>query len=228
MFAADLDRRVGVKIYAAHATNPTYTLGDELAESEIGLGKATLTHNLSGTSGGTRYHILPYPETAVTANAHYSIAVTAKTPAVTTSTVVSEATSTRIGSGPITSSQTVSGTWTGATTSLNRPGHYSQLYRFTTNGNFNAVIDLASTAADPYLYVWPSGPLAGLYGYRSRYEDDNSGTGNNARVGGAAGTEDALRIRANDPTYYIEATTADAGQAGAFTLTVTLSTVQIL
>ena len=52
-------------------------------------------------------------------------------------------------------------------------------------------------------------------------EDDNSGTGNSARIGGTAAVPELRMTSGRD--HYVEATTAEAAQAGSFTLTVTLS-----
>ena len=234
VFSLDLDQRIGVEIWPAAAANPTYSLGTtKTAESEIGVGKATLTHNLTGTSGGTRYHIRPYPETAITASSYYSIAITAKTPVVTP-TVATIAGAPWINTSATSNTQvnlganaSISGTWTSAKLSPTRPGHYSQLYKLRLGGFRNVSINLESSDADPYLRVWiPSSSFSGwTYAASAPWifdlEDDNSGTGNNARIGGTA-TAPEMRMRSGF-NYYVEATTANTAQAGSFTLTVTLS-----
>ena len=234
VYPIDFDQRVGVEIYNSTSNPPTLGLGTRIDGSEIGLGKATLTRYFTGhATNGSRYHVRPYPAANVTADTYYAIAVTAKTPVVTpaVATIAGapwiNTSSTSANAVSLGANASITGTWTAAKTSPTLPGHYSQLYKLRLASFRNVSINLTSSDADPYLRVWiPSSSFAG-WSYSASapwiydVEDDNSGTGNNARVGGTPALPE-MRMRSGFD-YYVEATTAEAAQAGSFTLTVTLS-----
>ena len=96
--------------------------------------------------------------------------------------------------------------WTsGSCQSVRRPGRYAKFYHFYMYDDGSARIDLTSSA-NPYLYL-----LSG-YGTNGNIiaQDDNSGTGNNARI---------THSLAKGGWYTIEATTSGSGATGSFTLT---------
>ncbi|MCG6553165.1 MAG: hypothetical protein L7F77_12650 [Candidatus Magnetominusculus sp. LBB02] len=119
---------------------------------------------------------------------------------------------------PCTSTTTASvnnsytGSWSSSSCySVQRSGSYSTYYTLTLSSATNLQIKLTSTSADAYLILHSGSGTSGTV----LAEDDDSG-------GGTVGT-DALISQTGlaAGTYTIETTTADTGQTGMYTLTVT-------
>ena len=98
----------------------------------------------------------------------------------------------------------ISGAWSGACLSFNRPGSYARFYAFTQNTDSEVFITLESGDTNTYLYMQKGAGRTGK-SFRSQGSADRY---SRIEHGFAAGT------------YTIEATTYEAGQSGSFTLTV--------
>lgn len=101
---------------------------------------------------------------------------------------------------------TARASWGTACVSVHRPGSNARYYTFTLAKQTKVQIDLASTAADAFLYLLSGNSPSN----NSIAVDDNSGGRGNARL-----------TRTLPPgTYTVEATTRLSGAQGAFTLKV--------
>ncbi len=112
--------------------------------------------------------------------------------------------------------QTVSGMLTSADCAVNFDGdvYYTDLYTFSGTAGQQITIRMSSTVVDSYLVLdTPSGA--------NSVSDDDGGGGNDARIP-ASGTYTLPETG----TYTIEATTYDAFDVGAYTLTLTGPTTQ--
>ena len=98
----------------------------------------------------------------------------------------------------------VSGTWTSACLSFNRPGSYARFYVFTLDTDSTVFITLESDDTNTYLYM-QKGAGRTSKSFRSQGSPDRY---SRIEDGFAAGT------------YTIEATTYEAGLSGSFTLTI--------
>jgi len=110
---------------------------------------------------------------------------------------------------PIAIGSTLSGNWTTGCASTHRSGSYAKFYTFTLSAPQTMVINLASTAADAYLFLLSGNGTGGTV-LNTPGADDDAGGGNNAR------TTKALSAG----TYTIEATTFDSSKTGAFSLSI--------
>lgn len=101
---------------------------------------------------------------------------------------------------------TARASWAPACTSVHRPGSNARYYTFNLTKQTKVQIDLASTAADAFLYLLPGASPSNNW----ITLNDNGGGKGNARISQtlAAGT------------YTVEATTSLPGAQGAFTLKV--------
>ena len=117
--------------------------------------------------------------------------------------------------GTLSAGNTVSrtGTWSSACESGNRFGRSAHYYTFTLSQNSSVTLDLASSAADTYLYVLEGTHWSGAVVVRN---DDRNGTNRNARI--------EYPLQAGD--YTVEATTYRAGETGSFTLTIAVSSFE--
>ncbi len=83
--------------------------------------------------------------------------------------------------------------------------YYADLYTFNATSGRQVIIEVTSTAFDPYVYlIGPSGIVLA--------EDDDGGEGSNARIPATTGT---FTLPSNGK-YTIEVTSADAGATGAY------------
>ncbi len=108
---------------------------------------------------------------------------------------------------PITADGTVPGSWAAGCDSQESGRGYARWYTFTLAQESDVTITLESSDADTYLYL-RSGDDArsGAFLYEN---DDDGGT-----------TKSTIEETLSAGTYTIEATTYEAGETGAFTLTV--------
>ncbi len=98
----------------------------------------------------------------------------------------------------------VSGAWSSACLSFNRPGSYARFFVLTLNADSEVFITLESDDTNTYLYMQKGAGTTGR-SFRSQGSPDRY---SRIEDGFAAGT------------YTIEATTYEAGQSGSFTLTI--------
>ena len=100
----------------------------------------------------------------------------------------------------------VTGSWSSACLSANRPGSFARFYYFTLDADSDVFIDLQSDDVNTYLYL-----------------QEGAGTQSDSfRSQGSADRYSRIEDWLDAGTYTIEAATFDAGQVGSFTLTVTL------
>ena len=98
----------------------------------------------------------------------------------------------------------VSGTWTSACLSFNRPGSYARFYVFTLDTDSTVFITLESDDTNTYLYM-QKGAGRTSKSFRSQGSQDRYSRIEDWFAGG---------------TYTIESTTYEAGRTGSFTLTI--------
>ena len=98
----------------------------------------------------------------------------------------------------------ISGAWSSACLSFNRPGSHARFYVFTLDTDSDVVITLESGDTNTYLYMQRGAGRTGR-SFRSQGSQDRY---SRIEDGFAAGT------------YTIEAATYEAGQSGSFTLTI--------
>ncbi|MFN0165697.1 MAG: BACON domain-containing protein [Bryobacteraceae bacterium] len=160
----------------------------------------TITSGSSGTGSGT----VAYSVAANTSNASRTGILTIGGVPFT----ITQGGAVTCGVTAINAPQTVTGSWnTTDCTSPLRAGRFADRYSFSGTAGQQVAISLSS-AADSFLYlIAPNGTVLA--------EDDDSGTGLNARIPGSG-----LFTLPTGGAYLIEATTFGAGETGAYTLQV--------
>ena len=145
----------------------------------------------------------------------YTIEAASQTAAATGTFSLSVAFSCSADMGALAATGVVSGSWVSGCASTDQTGHYARFYTFSLSAAAFVEINLESDNADPYLYLRAGdGTRSGAAIER----DDDGGGGSDSRI---------IRRLTAGATYTIEATTADAADAGSFTLTLAPSFITV-
>ncbi len=180
-----------------------------ISEGEVTVGKSVHSDILNPDGGGSSENVVvPQSHGASNDNVgNYGTRVTVSpvqcdTAGATALTVSS--------TGAFTPAQTGVSLAASTCTSLVRDGAHAKLYSFTLADNSLINLSMTSTDVDAYLYLLSSATTPRVLG-----QNDDGGTGSNALISGTlpAGT------------YYIEATTDEAGDVGSFDLTATATAI---
>ncbi len=143
------------------------------------------------------------------ASGTYTIEATSNLSGATGAFTVGLTTTNACGTSAISSGQTLSGTLSSSScVSPHRSGSYAQLFTFTATAGQTIRLSLTSTAFDGYAFLLdPSGTVVA--------QDDDSGGYPNPFISYTAATSG---------TYTFEASTYSAGEIGAFSVSLTLTT----